>query len=225
MTRQVPAAAVAAIVGVLPSGCVVASSSSGTGDFGFLLLFPVVFGVLVFGLSRAGRRRRRAPHVDESGVNAQLLRAEVSVLADDVVRLEPQVTLHPEARDDFEAATQRYRVAQAALDYTDAPVDLIRVQRVVDEANWSMTRARATLEGRPPPAPPAILQRPGRHGEPAVQLDDREQPVYANSSASFRSGWFGLGGGLLGGLLLGSVASFEWDDELADPGADGTFEA
>ncbi len=133
------------------------------------------------------------------------MRAELSVLADDVIRLEPRVVLNETSRDDYEAATHRYRVAQAALDYAKEPVDLVRVQRVVDEANWSMSRARAILEGRQPPDPPSPLQRPGPHGEPAVGVDDGLQPVYVDSPAAFRSGWFSGGGGLFGGLLLGSM--------------------
>ena len=158
-------------------------------------------------------RRRLRPSRGRAGsftehddtTNEQVLRAELSVLADDVIRLEPQVALNEKSRDDYEAATHRYRVAQAALDYAKEPVDLVRVQRVVDEANWSMARARAILEGRQPPEPPPPLQRPGPHGEPAVGVDDGHQPVYVDSPAAFRSGWFSAGGGLFGGLLLGSM--------------------
>jgi hypothetical protein len=137
--------------------------------------------------------------------NDQVLRAELSVLADDVVRLEPQVALNEQARDDYEAATHRYRVAQAALDYADQPIDLVRVQRVVDEANWSMSRVRAILAGRRPPDPPEPLQHPGPRGEPAVGVDDGHRPVYIDSPAGFRSGWFSAGGGLFSGLLMGSM--------------------
>jgi hypothetical protein len=76
----------------------------------------------------------------------------------------------------------------------------VRVQRVVDEATWSMSRARAILEGRSLPEPPPALRRPGPHGEPAIAVDARQHPI---SSAAFRSGWFSAGGGLFGGLLLG----------------------
>jgi hypothetical protein len=200
------------VVGIaVLSGCVVATSSNGNGSSGgfFFLLLPLAFLVAAFAMARAGRRRRaRRADVDEGGsgrVNPQLIRAELSVLADDVLRLEPQVALKEDARDDFDAATHRYRVAQAALDYTDAPVDLVRVQRVVDEATYSMSRARAILEERRPPEPPTTLRRPGPRGEPAIVLDDGERPAYEGSPASFRSGWFGGGGGLIGGLLLGSM--------------------
>jgi hypothetical protein len=129
----------------------------------------------------------------------------LSVLADDVLRLEPHVVLKEAARDDFDAATHRYRVAQAALEYTDAPVDLVRVQRVVDEASYSMARVRAILEDRTPPEPPTTLRSPGLRGEPAIVLDDGDRPAYEGAPASYRTGWFGGGGGLIGGLLLGSV--------------------
>jgi hypothetical protein len=157
-----------------------------------------------------------------------VLRAELSVLADDVVRLEPHVALKEEARDDYEAATHRYRVAQAALDYADEPVDLVRVQRVVDEANWSMSRARAILAGRKPPDPPVPLQRPGPHGEPAVGVQDGQRPVYVDSPAPFRSGWFSAGGGLFSGLLMGTMLGgfgggwvVEDGEEDADPDTAG----
>ena len=86
-----------------------------------------------------------------------------------------------------------------------AHVDLGRVQRVVDEATWSMARARAILDGRPLPAPPTTLRRTGNGGEPAVDLDDDDQPVYVGSRAPYSAGWFGVGSGLFGGLLMGSM--------------------
>ena len=201
----------------------IASSSGNSGNGGglFVLFVPVLLiaAAVMWSRIRIGRRRRRdtATQEDSSDVNPALLRGELSVLADDVMRLEPQVVLRAEARSDFDAATQRYRVAQAALDYTDAPIDLVRVQRVVDEATWSMARVRAILEGRQPPAPPSTLQNPGMSGEPAVELDGRERPVYAGTEAPFRTGWFAGGGGLFGGLLLGSVVTdLDWSDDGDD---------
>jgi hypothetical protein len=134
-----------------------------------------------------------------------MLRAELSVLADDILRFEPRVAINEAARQDFESAMHRYRVAQAAFDEAPDEVDLVRVQRVVDEATWSMARARAIVDGRPPPDPPATLQRPGLHGEPAIELDDDDHPTYVGSSAPYRSGWFAAGGGLFGGLLVGTM--------------------
>ena len=149
-----------------------------------------------------------------------MLRAELSVLSDDVLRLEPHVVLKPEAQGDFDAALHRYRVATAALEHVEAPVDLVRVQRVVDEATWSMARARAILDGRPVPAPPVRLQQPGERGEPAVGVDG-DHPVYVGSRESFRSGWF-AGGGMFGGLLMGSIlggfGGFLLDDSERDGG-------
>jgi len=211
------ACAAVALVAASPllTGCVVATSSrDGGGGAGFLLLFLPFVLFFMFAMraarGRSGMRRRqwggRTVHADTSdGVNLEVLRAELSVLADDVIRLEPQVVINEKARDDYEAAAHRYKVAQTALDSTSAPLDLVRVQRVVDEANWSMSRARAILDGRTPPAPPTPLQRPGPHGEPAIRLDEQEAPMYVDSPAPFRSGWFGGGGGLFSGLLLGSM--------------------
>jgi hypothetical protein len=134
-----------------------------------------------------------------------MLRAELSVLADDIIRFESRVALHEQAGDDFDAATHRYRVAQAALDEAPADIDIVRVQRLVDEANWSMARVRAIVEGRRPPEPPSRLRRPGTHGEPAVRLDQTHRPTYVGSDATYRSGWFAAGGGLFGGLLMGTM--------------------
>ena len=197
------------------------------GSFFFLLLLPIALLVLMAGLTRRRTRAFRGPadgRERDDTANEQVLRAELSVLADDVIRLEPQVALQEQARDDYEAATHRYRVAQAALDDVRQPVDLVRVQRVVDEANWSMSRARAILAGRRPPDPPSSLQRPGEHGEPAVGVDGAQQPMYVDSPAAFRSGWFAAGGGLFGGLLLGSMLGGFGDawtvDESAEDGGD-----
>lgn len=221
------------IAAQLLTACVVAAGSSDDSSGGsfFFVLLPLALVALVAGLAR--RRpvrggRARSLSAPDAGPNEPVLRAELSVLADDVLRLEPQVALNDKARGDYEAATHRYRVAQAAIDHAKEEVDLVRVQRVVDEGTWSMSRARAILEGRTPPEPPPPLQRPGPHGEPAVGVDDGNRPVYVDSPAAFRSGWFSAGGGLFGGLLLGSMLGGfggawmegEPGDELGDLDAD-----
>ena len=129
------------------------------------------------------------------------------MLASDVVALEDQVDLHPEARPDYDAAVMRYQSAQAAIERADDDVDFVRVRRVIDEGRYAMNRARAIVEGREPPAPPAELTRPGSHNEPPVQVDEQGQPFYAGAGVPFYGGggWFGGGGGLLTGLLLGSM--------------------
>jgi hypothetical protein len=210
----------------LLSSCVVATSSSGSSNGGggggfFLLFLPIIliFAMMRFARGRRTRRRSVQPS-DEPQTTLGMLRAELSVLADDVLRLEPQVALTEAARDDYESATHRYRVAQAALDQGGDKVDLVRVQRVVDEAGWSMSRVRAIIDGREPPPPPPTLQRPGSRGEPAVRLDDGAQPEYVGSPAPFRSGWFGVGGGLFGGLLLGPMLGgfTTWGDDAQSDG-------
>lgn len=198
-------------------GCVVTGGSSSNGGGGgfFFLLLPIFALVFIWRLVRfgGGRRARRAdaPRPDE-GPNRHMLEAELSVLSDDVLRLEPRVVLKPAAQDDFDAAVHRYRVATAALAQVEEQVDLERVQRVVDEATWSMARARAILDDRPVPAPPARLQHPGARGEPAVDVDG-DHPVYVGSRDSFQSGWF-AGGGLFGGLLMGPIFGGFMRDEL-----------
>ena len=180
---------------------------SGTSLLPLLLLGGLV-AVVVLVVRGARRRRREAIEAERAEeADRQLLRAELSVLADDVLRLDHDVQLHPAARSDYDAAVTRYRVAQAALDEADEPLDLVRVERVVAEARYSMARAVAIVQGREPPPPPPDLQRPGRHGEPAIALDDDRQPTYVGYPGGFQGGgWFGgVGGGLFSGLLLGSM--------------------
>ena len=96
MTR-IGVRAVAAVAGAsLLSGCVVAAGSSNDGSGGsfFFLLLPLALVVLMVGLARRRLRPtvRRAGRVSgpDDTTNEQVLRAELSVLADDVIRLEPR---------------------------------------------------------------------------------------------------------------------------------------
>lgn len=183
------------------------SEPSDGGDSGGSLLPIAVLGgggVALYAWSRSRRRGARRTAQAEFDADVQLLRAELSVLADDVMRLEPLVVTHPDARPDYDAATARFRAASAALDYADEPVDLVRVDRVVREAEYAMSRARAIVDGREPPAPPEDLRRPGRHDEPALDVDRDGTPVYVGAGPFYGGGWFG-GGGLFSGLLLGSM--------------------
>lgn len=215
------------------SGCVVATSSSdgrGGGSFLFLLV-PAFFVFTMFRLMRGARRRRSPsqPRPRDAAVSTTadttMIRAELSVLADDALRLEPEVALHDAARNDYESAVHRYRVAQSAVEQhaAGAQIDLTRVQRVVDEAMWSMSRAKAIAQGYPPPPPPPQLQNPGRAGEPAIRLADDQRPTYVGAPVSFRTGWFGGGGGLLGGLMLGSMMGGfgGWVVDQSDDDGDG----
>lgn len=154
--------------------------------------------------SRSKRQRREEAVRDEA--DRSLLRAEVQVLAEDVMRLEPQIALHPDAQPDYEAAVSRFRVAQAALERADDGIDLVRVERVIAEGTYAMDRAKARIDGREPPPPPEDLTRRGRHDEPPVDLDERGEPVYVGYGSPFYGGgWFGGGGGLLTGLFLGQM--------------------
>ena len=190
--------------------------SDGGGGSGVLpLLLLVGAGGGGFYLWRRGKARRAEEEREEAN-ERQVLQAEMSVLGEDVMALEPHITLVPEAREDYEAGVNRYRSAQAALDYADDRVDLIRVGRVIAEGRYAMTRARARIEGREPPRPPEELSRPGRHDEPALDVDEAGQPVYVGYPGAFYGGggWFGGGGGggLLTGLLLGQMlgGGFGW---------------
>lgn len=187
------------------------SAGSGDDGTGSSWVLPVVLaagvgaaGLLVWRRSKR-RQEKAAARARAEEADRQLLMAEISVLADDVVRLEPIVQLHSDAQSDFDAAVSRYRAAQAALEYTDEPLDLVRVARVVAEGRYSMDRARAIVEGLEPPSPPAELQRPGQHGEPALTLDSNRQPDYVGYPGGFQGGWFGGTSGLFSGLLIGSM--------------------
>ena len=94
---------------------------------------------------------------------------------------------------------------------TDQPIDLVRVGRLLDEAQYAMARAKAITEGREPPPPPSDLSQPGRRGEPPVDLDERGQPAYVGGGSPFYGGgWFGGGGGLMTGLFLGQMLGGGW---------------
>lgn len=187
------------------------SSRSGSG--GVLLVLLLVAGVGFFIWSSRRTKARRAEEARQYAADRQLLQAELSVLGQDVMELEPDVTLHPDARPDYDAGVTRYQSAKAALEYADDRIDLVRVERVIDEGRYAMARARAVIEGRQLPPPPESLAQPGRHGEPPIELDDQRQPVYAGYGGGWYGGggWFGGGsGGLLTGLLLGQMLGGGW---------------
>jgi hypothetical protein len=180
-------------------------------------LVPVLLvggaGALGLWAWRSSRRHRReeAAEAREYAADRQVLQAELSVVAGDVISMEPDVKIHPDARADYDAGVTRYRAASAALEYADDAVDLVRVRRVVMEAQYALARAKATIEGREPPAPPRELQQPGRHDEPPIALDrDSRQVVYVGGGPFYGGGWFGGGGSLIGGLLLGSLLGGGW---------------
>ena len=152
-------------------GCVVAAGGDSDGNGGalFVLLLPLMVVAALVALGGRSRRRRSLNEVPASRPSTAMLRAELSVLADDIMRFEPRVAMCEAARDHSQLATHRYRVAQTALDESPDVVDLVRVQRVVDEGVVvDGSRARAFIQGRTPPEPPPRLQRPGAHGEPAI---------------------------------------------------------
>jgi hypothetical protein len=183
-------------------------SGGGGGGSGGLLLLLAIGGGGFFLWSRSRNRGRRQEERKEMEADRQLLQAELSVLGNDVMELEPHVTLHPDARPDYDAGVTRYQSAQAALEYADDQVDLVRVERVIDEGRYAMARARARIGGREPPPPPETLTRPGRHDEPALDVDERGEPVYVGYGGMpwyGGGGWFGGGSGLLTGLMLGQM--------------------
>ena len=168
-----------------------------------LLAVAVVAGIVWF----VARRRRQAAARRREALQAREdLRPSLTVLADDVLALEPAVALHEEARADYDEAVRRYRWADAALGQVDTAAEAGRVQRVLDEGHYAMARARAITQGRPPPAPPAELTVPGPNREPPVVVGDDGVPGYVGWGGGwYGGGWFG--GDLLTGLALGSILS------------------
>ena len=181
----------------------------GAGGGGAVLLLLAVGGGGLYMWSRGRRKKRQAADAKQLAADRQMLQADLSVLGDDVLALEPEVTMHPDARDDYDAGVTRFKSAQAALEYADDQVDLVRVGRVIDEGRYAMARARAVAQGRPPPPPPPELTRPGRHDEPAMELDEAGAPRYSGYGGPMPfyggGGWFGGGTGLLTGLMLGQM--------------------
>ena len=185
--------------------------SSGSGAS--LLPLLLVGGAVAGGLWAMSRRRKEVA-VTRAAMEGDRedLRAELAVLADDVMRLEDDVAIHPDARDDYEAGVARYRWAQVAIDAVDSPDDIPRVRRALAEGAYAMARARAIVRGDDPPPPPAELTRPGPYGEPAVELDDERRPVYAGFGGGWGGGGFFGGNGLFAGILLGQMlgGGFGW---------------
>lgn len=193
-----------------------AGRREGGGGGGLLLPLVILGGATAGGVYLFTKRRRGQVALQSvlSG-DREDLRAELAVVADDVVRLESEVALHPDARDDYEAAVGRFRWAQVAVEGIDSPDDVPRVRRALAEAGYAMARVRAILRGEEPPPPPAQLQAPGPQGEPAVELDDRRRPVYAGyggDDGGWGGGGFFGGNGLFTGLLLGQMlgGGFGW---------------
>ncbi len=201
---------------------------AGTSPVLVVLLVVVVVGgiawLVVARRRRAEARRRAALAAREE------LRPSLTVLADDVLALEPAVALHEDARADYEEAVRRYRWAEAALGHVDDLAEAGRVQRVLDEGHYAMARARAVTQGRTPPNPPPELTVPGPNREPPVVVADDGRPGYAG----YGGGWYGggwLGGDLFTGFALGSLLGGGWgggwgsDDDGGGNGGDGGGDA
>ena len=197
------------------------SSDRGSGSGAGLLLVLLVLGAIGGGGFFVWRGRKRAREVKEA---RDSLRPELAVLADDVLALESQVTLHPEARADYDAAVSRYRSAEAALPQVRSVEQADRLRRVLAEGSYAMARVRARVDGREPPPPPPELARTGPNQEPAVVVDERGEPAYAG----YGGGWYGgggwFGGDLLTGILIGSALGgpgWGWGHDHGHQGGDG----
>jgi hypothetical protein len=160
-------------------------------------------GVYLWSRARKQRARERR-ELDEA---RQALQADLQLLADDVMVLEPEVALHEEARSDYDAGVSRFRWAEAAVPAIDSLDDVPRVERALAEGRYAMDRARAVVRGQDPPPPPPALATPGPHREPAVVVDERGQPAYAGYGGGWYGGGFFGGNDLFAGILLGHMLS------------------
>jgi hypothetical protein len=185
--------------------------ATGDGDDGGLPGWVLPAALVGGGAWWLSRRRRgsqeTASRRRQTTAEVEALRASAQLLGEDVLALEPHISLEPAARADYEAALSRFRFVQSVLPNVDTDEEVARTQRVLDEGHYAMSRARARVEGREPPPPPEELARPGAHDEPALRVDERGEPVYAGSREPFYGGggWFGGGGGMLSGLLIGHI--------------------
>ncbi|HEX2023612.1 MAG TPA: hypothetical protein VHF00_02840 [Acidimicrobiales bacterium] len=159
------------------------------------------------------RRRKEQERQQQLEGLRRDLRLDLQLLADDVVTLEPQVAMHEDAREDYDAGAARYRWAQAAVEAVDDPDDVPRIQRALAEGQYAFARARARIDGREPPPPPTELRAQGPRGEPAVEIDDYGRPAYMGYGGGWYGGGFFGGSDLFTGLLLGSMlggGGFGW---------------
>ena len=157
-------------------------------------------GIAAFVVTRRRKRQREAEVV----ARREGMRPYLQMLGDDVMQLEHEVTLKPDARDEYDAAVNRFRAGSAALDAVRTDADLDRVERVIAEGNYAMARCRAVIEGREPPAPPPDLAAPGRQNEPPVVIQEG-RPTYGYGGGWYGGGGWFDGGGLLTGILIGGM--------------------
>ncbi|HEX7166134.1 MAG TPA: hypothetical protein VF230_04040 [Acidimicrobiales bacterium] len=186
-----------------------AEADEGEGGSILPILLLVGGGILLFTFLSGRKRKRVAAERDQALQGArQDLQAELAVLADDVLRLEPEVDVHTAARPDYDAAVARYKWLEAAIPQIDSPDDPPRIQRAMSEARYAMARAQAIVRGHEPPPPPDDLTHRGRYGEPAIEIDEEDEyrrPRYAGYGGGWQGGGFFAGNDLFTGMLLGSM--------------------
>ena len=184
------------------SGSTGSGGDSGTSPFTVVLIGGAVVGG---GYLMVKRNREKKEMLQSLQGDRADLQAELHVLAEDVLRLEPEVAVTPDARPDYDAAVGRYRWAEAAIGAVDSPDDIPRIRRGIDEARYAMARTQAIVRGYEPPPPPPELQQRGVLGEPAVELDEYRRPVYAGYGGGWEGGGFLGGNGMFTGLLIGQM--------------------
>ena len=79
---------------------------------------------------------------------------DLALLSNDVLALDgvmADATSDPLARADYRAAVGNFQLASQALDQADTVTDLQQVSEAIDEAQYSMLRVHARLDGKPLP--------------------------------------------------------------------------
>ena len=182
-----------------------------------LVLLAAGVGLVGLWLWRRSARRQaeNAERARADEAARQVLNTKVSALAADVARLEPEIMLHRDAQSDLDAGGRSMSCGSGRGGATRRDRSILSAS----SGSWPRrptrgTAAQAVVQGREPPPPPEHLRRPGRHGEPAVTLDERRRPTYIGYPGGFEGGWFGgTGGSLFTGLLLGSMFAGGWGGE------------
>jgi hypothetical protein len=115
---------------------------SGGDEGGSAVPLLVLGGLGVGGYALYRRKKRQREEQELAGVKASL-RAELQALSEEIIRLDPEVRVKPEAADEYEEGVVRFRAAEAALDQIQTEADAARVHRALLEGHYAMARARA----------------------------------------------------------------------------------
>jgi hypothetical protein len=114
------------------------------------LLPALLLGGLVFFLVWRSRARARRNDAELQEVK-QVAHEDLIALADDVQRLETQVSGNAGAQAAYDRATQSYGEASQAFDRARTPKQMSAVAQSLEEGRYQMAVAQAAAEGKPVP--------------------------------------------------------------------------